>query len=108
MHCVIVKKNYQQSNRVFTTVNQLFGGMASVTDAVIIAYSLNARVWSSRKYLATWPLTHLLTLRNFLQEERRIVYVGRIPTDYTKSDLRRRFGRFGVIEDVSVHFREHG
>ena len=52
--------------------------------------------------------TFIDLLRNFLQEERRIVYVGRIPTDYTKSDLRRRFGRFGVIEDVSVHFREHG
>ena len=44
----------------------------------------------------------------FLQEERRIVYVGRIPNDYTKGDLRQRFSRFGVIEDVSVHFREHG
>ncbi|XP_067656311.1 peroxisome proliferator-activated receptor gamma coactivator 1-alpha-like [Haliotis asinina] len=41
-------------------------------------------------------------------EERRIVYVGKIPDGYTRRELRRRFGRFGEIEDVSVHFREYG
>ena len=43
-----------------------------------------------------------------LQEERRIVYVGRIAGDLTRRDLRQQFERFGEIEDVSVHFREHG
>ncbi|XP_046557274.1 LOW QUALITY PROTEIN: uncharacterized protein LOC124266524 [Haliotis rubra] len=41
-------------------------------------------------------------------EERRIVYVGKIPEGYTRRELRKRFGRFGDIEDVSVHFREYG
>lgn len=41
-------------------------------------------------------------------EERKIVYVGRIPEKYTRKDLRKRFERFGQIEDVSVHFREAG
>lgn len=41
-------------------------------------------------------------------EERRIVYVGKIPQDYTKSQLRKRFRRFGEIEEVSTHFREAG
>ena len=43
-----------------------------------------------------------------LQEERRIVYVGRIPGDFTRGDLRKEFEMFGPIEEVSVHFREHG
>nr|KAG5690852.1 hypothetical protein BaRGS_031204 [Batillaria attramentaria] len=42
------------------------------------------------------------------KEERKIVYVGRIPESYTRKDLRKRFERFGQIEDVSVHFREAG
>ncbi|ELU17364.1 hypothetical protein CAPTEDRAFT_154290 [Capitella teleta] len=41
-------------------------------------------------------------------EERRIVYVGRIPGSYTRRDLRKKFEGFGDITDVSVHFREHG
>lgn len=41
-------------------------------------------------------------------EERRIVYVGKIPSDFTRRDMRRRFDRFGDIEDVSVHFRNDG
>jgi RNA recognition motif-containing protein len=44
----------------------------------------------------------------YSQEERRIVYVGRIPSSYTRRDLRRKFESFGEITDVSVHFREHG
>lgn len=40
-------------------------------------------------------------------EERRIVYVGKIPEGATKTDLRRWFGRFGAIKEVSVHFRDH-
>ncbi|KAK7110141.1 uncharacterized protein [Littorina saxatilis] len=41
-------------------------------------------------------------------EERKIVYVGRIPEDFTRRNLYQRFERFGKIEDVSVHFREAG
>ena len=36
------------------------------------------------------------------------MYVGRISSDFTRRDLRHQFERFGEIEDVSVHFREHG
>lgn len=41
-------------------------------------------------------------------EERRIIYVGKIPNDYTRKKLYSRFQRFGAIEEVSLHFREHG
>jgi len=37
-----------------------------------------------------------------------VVYVGRIDEGITKSDLRKRFEIFGPVEDISVHFREHG
>lgn len=46
--------------------------------------------------------------KNKQMEERRIIYVGRIPKDYTRMDMRRRFQRFGEIEHVQLHFREHG
>ena len=52
--------------------------------------------------------TQSLDVLSLYQEERRIVYVGRIAGDFTRRDLRRQFERFGEIEDVSVHFREHG
>lgn len=42
------------------------------------------------------------------KEERRVVYVGNIPEGTTRFDLRQRFGRFGAIEEVSVHFRDRG
>lgn len=38
-------------------------------------------------------------------EERRVVYVGRIANSVTRECLRKRFQRFGVINNVSVHFR---
>ncbi|KAL3864468.1 hypothetical protein ACJMK2_006148 [Sinanodonta woodiana] len=41
-------------------------------------------------------------------EERRIIYIGRLPNDYTRRQLRKRFERFGEIEDTRVHMREHG
>lgn len=40
-------------------------------------------------------------------EERRVIYVGRIPEDTTKAELRRRFEVFGPIVDINLHFREH-
>lgn len=43
-----------------------------------------------------------------LQEERKIVYVGRIPEGYTRRQLYKRFEQYGKIEEVSVHFREAG
>ena len=36
------------------------------------------------------------------------MYVGRIPPQFTRRELRQKFERFGVITDTSVHFREHG
>ena len=40
-------------------------------------------------------------------EERRVIYVGRIPEDTTKAELRRRFEVFGPIVDINLHFRDH-
>lgn len=42
------------------------------------------------------------------KEERRVIYVGNIPEGTTRLALRERFARFGHIEEVSVHFRDHG
>ncbi|KAJ7325116.1 hypothetical protein JRQ81_018136 [Phrynocephalus forsythii] len=41
-------------------------------------------------------------------EERRIVFIGKIPSRMTRSELRHRFSIFGDIEDCTLHFREHG
>ncbi|XP_005105233.2 platelet binding protein GspB [Aplysia californica] len=41
-------------------------------------------------------------------EERRVVYVGKIPEGFTKRQLHKRFERFGEIKEVKVNFREHG
>lgn len=40
--------------------------------------------------------------------ERRIIYVGCIPDHYTRRKLHHRFEKFGEIEQVQLHFREHG
>ncbi|KAF4528311.1 hypothetical protein B566_EDAN014987, partial [Ephemera danica] len=53
-----------------------------------------------------WQLTERERQRQV--EERRVIYVGRLPEGTTKSDLRKRFEVFGPIIDISVHFREHG
>ena len=41
-------------------------------------------------------------------EERRIVYVGRIPPEFKPADLARQFSAFGRVEEAKVHLREHG
>ena len=41
-----------------------------------------------------------------LQEQRRIVYVGGIPNNFSKYDLVDKFKKFGQIENVSVHPQE--
>uniref|UniRef100_A0A6J0TG06 Peroxisome proliferator-activated receptor gamma coactivator-related protein 1 n=1 Tax=Pogona vitticeps TaxID=103695 RepID=A0A6J0TG06_9SAUR len=41
-------------------------------------------------------------------EERRVVFIGKIPSRMTRSELRHRFSIFGDIEDCTLHFREHG
>ncbi|XP_030627934.1 peroxisome proliferator-activated receptor gamma coactivator-related protein 1 [Chanos chanos] len=41
-------------------------------------------------------------------EERRVVYVGRIRGTMTQAELRDRFSVFGMIEDCTLHFRNHG
>lgn len=43
-----------------------------------------------------------------LQEERRVVYVGRIRGTMTQKELKERFSLFGEIEDCTLHFRDHG
>ncbi|XP_020298864.1 peroxisome proliferator-activated receptor gamma coactivator 1-alpha, partial [Pseudomyrmex gracilis] len=40
-------------------------------------------------------------------EERRVIYVGRLGEEVTKTSLRRRFEVFGTVMDVSIHFREN-
>jgi len=42
-----------------------------------------------------------------LQEERRVVYVGKIPYDFTWHDLRRKLDCFGEIIDCTVHTKDH-
>lgn len=42
------------------------------------------------------------------QDERRVVYVGRICRSMTHDELRERFSQFGEVECVSLHFRERG
>ncbi|XP_055896046.1 uncharacterized protein LOC106064298 isoform X2 [Biomphalaria glabrata] len=46
--------------------------------------------------------------REKAMEERRVVYVGKIPNDYTKRQLHQRFQCFGEIKEVKLNFREHG
>ncbi|KAM5141013.1 peroxisome proliferator-activated receptor gamma coactivator-related protein 1 [Mantella aurantiaca] len=41
-------------------------------------------------------------------EERRVVYIGKINSRMTRSELRSRFSVFGDIEECTIHFREEG
>ncbi|XP_053245438.1 peroxisome proliferator-activated receptor gamma coactivator-related protein 1 [Podarcis raffonei] len=41
-------------------------------------------------------------------EERRVVFIGKIPSRMTRSELRHRFSVFGIIEECTLHFREQG
>uniref|UniRef100_A0A3Q3WEG4 RRM domain-containing protein n=1 Tax=Mola mola TaxID=94237 RepID=A0A3Q3WEG4_MOLML len=41
-------------------------------------------------------------------EERRIVYVGRLRSDCTRTELKRRFEVFGEIEECAVNLRDDG
>uniref|UniRef100_V9K8I0 Peroxisome proliferator-activated receptor gamma coactivator 1-alpha n=1 Tax=Callorhinchus milii TaxID=7868 RepID=V9K8I0_CALMI len=41
-------------------------------------------------------------------EERRVIYVGKIRGDITRTELKRRFEVFGEIEECTVHLREDG
>ncbi|CAG9761015.1 unnamed protein product [Ceutorhynchus assimilis] len=41
-------------------------------------------------------------------EERRIIYVGKINSETTKKELRRKFQKFGPINRITLHFREIG
>lgn len=42
------------------------------------------------------------------QDERRVVYVGRIRRTMTQEELSERFSQFGEVECVSLHFRDRG
>ncbi|XP_026792225.3 peroxisome proliferator-activated receptor gamma coactivator 1-alpha isoform X11 [Pangasianodon hypophthalmus] len=41
-------------------------------------------------------------------EERRVLYVGRLRADSTRSELKRRFEVFGEIEECAINFRHNG
>ncbi|XP_071420051.1 peroxisome proliferator-activated receptor gamma coactivator-related protein 1 isoform X2 [Pithys albifrons albifrons] len=41
-------------------------------------------------------------------EERRVVFIGKIPSRMTQSELRHRFSVFGDIEECTLHFRSEG
>ncbi|CAI5668686.1 unnamed protein product [Oreochromis niloticus] len=41
-------------------------------------------------------------------EERRVVYVGRLRSDCTRTELKRRFELFGEIEECTVNLRDDG
>ncbi|KAM3913450.1 peroxisome proliferator-activated receptor gamma coactivator-related protein 1 [Leptodactylus fuscus] len=41
-------------------------------------------------------------------EERRVVYIGKINSQMTRSELKERFSVFGEIEECTIHFREEG
>ncbi|XP_048461145.1 peroxisome proliferator-activated receptor gamma coactivator 1-alpha isoform X1 [Rhincodon typus] len=41
-------------------------------------------------------------------EERRVIYVGKVRGDITRTELKRRFEVFGEIEECTVHLREVG
>lgn len=62
--------------------------------------------------LGSWiwgSLDHQLTGRcPCLQEERRVVFIGKIPSRMTRSELRHRFSVFGDIEECTLHFRSEG
>ncbi|XP_067379674.1 peroxisome proliferator-activated receptor gamma coactivator 1-alpha isoform X5 [Channa argus] len=42
------------------------------------------------------------------KEERRVVYVGRLRSDCTRTELKRRFEVFGEIEECAVNLRDDG
>lgn len=42
------------------------------------------------------------------QEERRVIYVGKIRPDTTRTELRDRFEVFGEIEECTVNLRDDG
>lgn len=42
------------------------------------------------------------------QEERRAVFVGRLRSDCTRTELKRRFEVFGEIEECAVNLRDDG
>uniref|UniRef100_A0A8C3XRJ6 Peroxisome proliferator-activated receptor gamma coactivator-related protein 1 n=1 Tax=Chelydra serpentina TaxID=8475 RepID=A0A8C3XRJ6_CHESE len=41
-------------------------------------------------------------------EERRVVFIGKIPSRMTRAELRHRFSVFGDIEECTLHFRAEG
>ncbi|XP_078071608.1 peroxisome proliferator-activated receptor gamma coactivator 1-alpha isoform X2 [Mustelus asterias] len=49
----------------------------------------------------------IIFLKSF-QEERRVIYVGKVRGDITRTELKRRFEVFGEIEECTVHLREDG
>ncbi|XP_029654992.1 uncharacterized protein LOC115228566 isoform X1 [Octopus sinensis] len=52
-------------------------------------------------------LTNKYHDKDIHQDERRIVYVGKLPLNYTSNQLKELFSKWGPVEKVSLHFREH-
>lgn len=58
----------------------------------------------------SFPSPELASLSFFPhpQEERRVIYVGKIRPDTTRTELRDRFEVFGEIEECTVNLRDDG
>lgn len=61
--------------------------------------------WSRSPYRRTYTWNNREKQKEV--EERRVIYVGRLGEEVTKTSLRRRFEVFGTVMDVSIHFREN-
>lgn len=57
-------------------------------------------------YLQNWQVSPYFPL--LPQEERRVIYVGKIRPDTTRMELRDRFEVFGEIEECTVNLRDDG
>lgn len=75
---------------------------------ISLAASLDTQLLQHVTLVLTW-INHFsipCTFTPFLQEDRRVVYVGDIPWDTTKEELFKRFSRFGEIKRITLHFRD--
>lgn len=86
-------------------------GSKSVSTGVIKTNSLGLGKENKGKRKNRLPLLIFLLFSVFLrneQEERRVVYVGRLRSDCTRTELKCRFEVFGEIEECAVNLRDDG
>lgn len=79
---------------------------AAVSTGVIKTNSL--RLGEEGKTDSPFNLLLLSVFPRNEQEERRVVYVGRLRSDCTRTELKRRFEVFGEIEECTVNLRDDG